>query len=613
MADASTLPTDMSSTVNALAVPEILSYILVAPGKRYLPKFRLVSHSFLQACAPFFYIRIPDSYGRSALSSDHLEIIQDAGRLLRSLSLATDDSASFDAFASSLRLQSLRLTFDNPTPTSLPTHHIYGPLFKEGATLGTHLTELGISIWGDSYKGTVDKWNTHCSPRCLLDPESGMESPLGLIFSRLSALEIVNVYQYDPHPMRWSTMVDILRNVCPRLTKLKVGRIPLELTPNATSTSVSTPPFNLPPQVFPSQDVYPAITTLLLDTTSLTIQGVIQLNDIFPSVERVNIRIKEQRRPLPPIDRSVVLSFKTVTLTCIDSTSIVALLPILPRVTSLSIEQYTGELDMPLMVQAFKDIGGRNKFKLLAFPFSWNASDLRVFMQLECLWSLESLELWNSSKAFLEAIGVAESLESQVRFEISTPPPSTTATITPKDAATVTTTTPAATKASASTIKVVATPAAVHTHALPVFLDTIQVLRLKVYKSRRSTNLTTTHASILNGILKKMPRLEHFSLQRELLPDLSIFDGLEKNQPPLRYLRIAVAASTGPLISEMVSAQILDRYVPGLENVNISLEGPRAIMERPWVKKLSRWFDSKNESRSEYDLTNINLCRCYWG
>lgn len=38
------------------------------------------------------------------MSSGHLEIIQDAGRQLRSLSLATDDSASFDAFATSLRL-----------------------------------------------------------------------------------------------------------------------------------------------------------------------------------------------------------------------------------------------------------------------------------------------------------------------------------------------------------------------------------------------------------------------------------------------------------------------------------------------------------------------------
>lgn len=43
----------------------------------------------------------------------------------------------------------------------------------------------------------------------------------------------------------------------------------------------------------------------------------------------------------------------------------------------------------------------------------------------------------------------------------------------------------------------------------------------------------------------------------------------------------------------MVSTQIFDRYEPGLEDVNISLEGPRAFMERPWVKKLSRWFADK--------------------
>lgn len=61
MSDNTVISVNMSAAARALAVPEILSYILVAAGKRYLPKFRLVSHSFLQACAHFFYIRIPDS------------------------------------------------------------------------------------------------------------------------------------------------------------------------------------------------------------------------------------------------------------------------------------------------------------------------------------------------------------------------------------------------------------------------------------------------------------------------------------------------------------------------------------------------------------------------
>ncbi|KAF9135761.1 hypothetical protein BGX30_011456 [Mortierella sp. GBA39] len=132
-------------------------------------------------------------------------------------------------------------------------------------------------------------------------------------------------------------------------------------------------------------------------------------------------------------------------------------------------EQHTGEINVCSMVQAFKGIGVRNQFKLLSFPFPWTAADLRDFMQLECLRSLESLELWDSGQAFLEAI------------------------------------------------------------ELPVFLDTIRVLRLDVYISRRSTYLTTTHASILSDLLKKMPRLEHLSFQRSLLPDLSVFDGLARN------------------------------------------------------------------------------------
>lgn len=104
MADASAIPTDISAITKALAVPEVLSYILITAGKRYLPKFRLVSHSFLQACAPYFFIRIPEHHfcDKRPLSSDHLQIIQSAGRLLRSLSLINDDSTSFDAFATSL-------------------------------------------------------------------------------------------------------------------------------------------------------------------------------------------------------------------------------------------------------------------------------------------------------------------------------------------------------------------------------------------------------------------------------------------------------------------------------------------------------------------------------
>ncbi|KAF9149960.1 hypothetical protein BG015_008222 [Linnemannia schmuckeri] len=604
MSGATAIPTNISATTKALAVPEVLSYVLIAAGKRYLPKFRLVSHSFLQACVPFFFIRIPDHYfySRRALSSDHLNIIHNAGQLLRSLGLVNEDFASFDAFASSLRLQSLRLAFNNPTPTALPTNRVFGPLFREGATLGAHLTELSINVWGDSFKGSMDEWNAHVSPRCLLDPKSGLDSPLGLVLSRLLTLEFVNAYEQNPRPMLWATMVDILQNVCPKLTKLNVRRIPLEFKLNDAAPSVFLLPFTatLPPlQDFPPPDVFPGITTLLLDTTSLTIQELIQLNSIFPSVECVSIHIKNNDRPLPPIDPTVVLSFKTVTLTCVDSNGIVALLPILPHMTSLSLERYSGEFNMRSMVLAFKSIGGRNRFKLLAFPFPWAAASLRDFMQLECFRSLESLELWNSSEAFLKAIDTEESSESQAGSELSTAPPAIITAISPSTTAVTTTGTEV--------------PVAEQKQALPVFLDTIRVLRLKTYISRRSIKLTTTQTSILNVLLKKMPCLEHFSLQRELLPDLSVFDGLARNQPPLRYLSIAIAASTGFLTPEMVSTQILDRYVPDMENMHLSLEGPRAIMERPWVKELSRWFDGESDRRSEYDPVGIYLSMCYWG
>ncbi|KAF9313772.1 hypothetical protein BGZ91_006172 [Linnemannia elongata] len=498
MADATAIPMDISATTKALAVPEVLSYILIAAGKRYLSKFRLVSRSFLQACAPYFFIRIPEHYfgTKHPLSSDQLRIIRIAGRLLRSLSLTNDDSAYFDAFATSLCLQRLRLAFENPSPTASPINRVFGPLFKEETTLGTSLKELNISVLGDCFNGTFGEWNTLVSPRCLLDPESGLDRPLGLILSRLSSLEIFNVYEPSPRPMRWSTMVDILRNVCPKLTKLNVHQIPLEVEPIAAA---------------------------------------------------------------------------------------------------LSVVQHTGELNLRSIVQAFKAIGGRNQFKLLSLPFWWTVANLRDFMQLECLRSLESLELWNSGQAFLEAIGANEPFESQVGSEH----PTTSLEIPTATAETTTTTT--------ATIA----PPAPQTSILPVFLNTIRVLRLRTYISRRSIALTPTHSSILSDLLRKMPRLEHLSLKRNLLPDLSVFDGLERNQPPLRYLRIAVAASTGPLTPKMISTQILDRYKPRLEDVNMSLEGPGDIMKQSWVKRLVRWVNGQ-DCRHDQDLAIFSLSQCHW-
>ncbi|KAG9066765.1 hypothetical protein KI688_012675 [Linnemannia hyalina] len=172
--------------------------------------------------------------------------------------------------------------------------------------------------------------------------------------------------------------------------------------------------------------------------------------------------------------------------------------------------------------------------------------------------------------------------------------------------------TPLIATAETATTTTVAPPTP-QTAELPVFLDTIRILRLEAYISRWPTDLTTNHTSILGDFLKRMPYLEHLSFQRGLLPDLSVFDGLARNQPPLRYLRIAVAASTGPLTPEMVSTQIFDCYEPGLEDVDISLQGPQDVMEQPWVKKLVQWFDGQNNRRREQCLTDFALSQCSWG
>ncbi|KAF9537707.1 hypothetical protein EC957_007789 [Mortierella hygrophila] len=192
--------------------------------------------------------------------------------------------------------------------------------------------------------------------------------------------------------------------------------------------------------------------------------------------------------------------------------------------TRLSMEQHTGEINVCSMVQDFKGIDVRNQFKLLSFPFPWTAAGLRDFMQLERLRSLESLELWDSDQAFLEAI------------------------------------------------------------------------------DSRTSGLSGHHSSTAIGDLHiEMAHRPHDNTRIDL-----------GNQPPLRYLRIAVAASTGPLTSEMVSTHF-DRYERGLEDVGISLEGPQDVMEQPWVKKLVQWFDGQNNRRHEQYLADFTLSQCRWG
>ncbi|KAF9090557.1 hypothetical protein BGX29_011411 [Mortierella sp. GBA35] len=193
----------MSATARAQALPGILTLFVTSAGKQFLPTFRLVSRSFLQACAPSFFITIPDPFfhdplfhGKQKLSKEHVDIVQNAGHLLKSLSLGSNDSNYFDVVASSAHLQRLRLDLDNQTTTDA-NGRLYGPLFKEGTALGTQLTDLVLLIYEKSFTGSIDKWNAHFSPRCLLDPESGTESPLGSILARLLSLEIINDGYYN--------------------------------------------------------------------------------------------------------------------------------------------------------------------------------------------------------------------------------------------------------------------------------------------------------------------------------------------------------------------------------------------------------------------------------
>ncbi|KAG0370957.1 hypothetical protein BGX24_001877 [Mortierella sp. AD032] len=573
--------TNISATTNALAVPEILSFIVAsAVDIRYLCKFRLVSRSFLQACAPFYFIRISDPFSyNGTLSEKHQQIIQRAGHLLREVSLSSAESFFFDNVASSLHPQVLHLALDNPSSTIQPANRVFAPLFKEGATVGTRLAQLTIHIRGESFAGTDDEWSIHCSPRCLLDPGSGLKSRLGSVLSRLTSLDISNMYQIHPKPMLWPTMVDIIRNVCPRLTSLKIRRLPLELRLDDS----------------PTQDVFPTLTTLHLGDTLVTIKKLIHLSLLFPNVESIQIRMETSYRSLSSSDRSVVLPFKSVVFAVITSDDLVAVLPMLPWMSRLLIDQFGRQFSAAAVVEAFKSLGARNQFKELQFPFQWSKAELKAFIQLDCLRSLELFKIWNSAQEFLEAVGTGESQENQEAFEISTP----------------TTTTATAPLTAITAITTTATPVA--TQVLPVFLKTIKVLNFKVYLGRGARRLTSTHMSVLKCLLKKMPRIESFSLHQELLSDLTIFDGLESSHVPLlRRIHIAFAAISGPLTPEMITTQIIDRLAPSLRILEVSLQGPQAIMKKPWAKKLEQWFEDRAENRTEDDLLQTHLTRSMW-
>ncbi|KAG0250136.1 hypothetical protein BGZ95_007297 [Linnemannia exigua] len=265
------------------------------------------------------------------------------------------------------------------------------------------------------------------------------------------------MYQVHPKPMRWPTMVDIIRNVCPRLTSLKIQQLPLQLRLDDSTT----------------QDVFPTLTTLHLGDTCVTIKELIHLSLRFPNVESIRIRMKTSDCSLSSIDRSVVLPFKSVVFGAITSDDLVAVLPKLPWMSRLLIDQYDQQSSVATLAEAFKRLGARNQFKELQFP------------------------------------------------------------------------------------------------------------------SR--------------------------CLHRELLPDLTIFDGLDSSHVPLlRRIHIAFAAISGPLTPEMITTQIIDRLAPSLRTLEVSLQGPDAIMTKPWAKTLEQWFEDRYENRTEDDLLETHLTRSLW-
>jgi hypothetical protein len=329
----------------------------------------------------------------------------------------------------------------------------------------------------------------------------------------------------------------------------------------------------------------------------VTIKEFIRLADHFPNVESIKVRIKDNGHYSSSIDRSVVLPFKFVVFGEITSDSLVTVLPMLPRMTHLSVNQYREEFGIAAVVEAFRELGGRNQFKELEFPFPWSKTDLRAFIQLDCLRSLESFISWNSAHEFLGAVGIGGSLEDNDGFE-----PTSLTTIEPTSTETV------------AIVTAETSPTPMPTQVLPVFLMTIKVLSFRVYMGRGARSLTATHMSILNTLLKKMPLLETFTLHRELLPDLSIFDGLESSHVPrLRRIHIAFAAVSGPLTPEMIMTRIIDRLEPSLRILEVSLQGPRAKMLEPWVKTLQQWFEDRDKNHSENDLLRTHLSRSLWG
>ncbi|KAF9920266.1 hypothetical protein FBU30_009918 [Linnemannia zychae] len=578
----STDSANISTMATVLAIPEILSSILASLDTKYLPNCRLVSRAFLQACIPYFFINIVDTSSRqeSRLSEKDLTIIQEAGHLIRSLTLSPEDSAIFDSISTSLHLQRLHLKTNCPNRSTEPLHRIYRPLFKEGSTICTQLSELAINVAKENFGGTEFKWNALCNPRSLLDPKEGLDSPLGLILSRISSLKIINrSHRYLFKPLRWPILVDILSHVCPKLTELVLENATLN---DAASPFMATP-------TLPVQDVFPNITTLVLHPMWITIPQLIQFNNHFPNLENVYVRILNDNThdASSRIDRSAALSFKSATLMPINSSNLAMLLPLLPNMTRLKIST-RDDFDVASMVAAFRALGNRNQFKELSIPVEWSVADFKSFLQLDCLRSLEYFEIGNSGKEFIEAIG-------DVAIEAS-------------ESSTL--------ASSVSTISVLPKI------QFPVFTNTIRELRLVAISDieYKSTILTSSQVLILKRLLKKMTCLKGLRMEELILPDLTLFDGINhdtdgkedgdnyigNNIPRLRYFYGSITVKTEPINPEMITSHILDRLAPDLEELKINIVVPRAVMKEPWVDKLREREDLVSNQKG-FSLPSVNL------
>ncbi|KAF9928634.1 hypothetical protein FBU30_002260 [Linnemannia zychae] len=392
--------------------------------------------------------------------------------------------------------------------------------------------------------------------------------------------------------MYWSTLIDILNQICPNLTSLTLRNIPLEFVHLSSIANTADPLKET--SLSPTKDVFPNITRLAIEKISMTIQQLIQFNNHFPNLENIYVHIQTDNTldASSRIDHSAALSFKSVTLSGTSSSTLAKLLPLLPNMTRLEITdcyeyEEDDDYDVASVVAAFRALGNRNQFKeLYSISVEWSVADFKNFLQLDCLRSLEHFEIWDSGMEFIEAIGDV-AIEAAGGFILSS---------------------------SVSTISVLSK---MH---FPVFTNTIRELRLGASSGTKSAILTSPKVLILKMLLNKMPCLKELMIENLLFPDLTFFYGIDYDTdekedgdshsgnkvPHLRYFHGCVKVKTEPITPEMITKHILDRLAPDLEELKIVLVLSRFTMKEPWVNKLREWSKLVS-NKKRLDLPRVTI------